>query len=469
MLEKIKETTDFIKSKTTIAPEIGIILGSGLGNLGENIESPQYISYGEIPNFPVSTVKGHKGRLIFGRFGGKNVVALQGRFHFYEGYDMKQVTFPVRIFKELGIKLLIVSNAAGGMTPGFKIGDIMIINDHINMFPTNPLIGHNEDSLGPRFPDMSEPYDHALIEKMNQIAKSNNIQVHNGVYVGVSGPCFEGILYPGGHSENRAMPHWCWVSDYCPFGFEKPATSWVADSMGYRYGLNKQNAGTGYKTLEDNGQHFLAGQKLQTKIWNPNLDLGLEQKGGYENYQPEVNSLNELINYSLKGYVSEVRLGTRVINLLSNDANFLQWEDKLIKDIQSKKNGGSAKELIIFGGNTSTNLSIGWQGAITVFEACMGNHPFVSESLFPETWAVGRNELTWIVRKTYVDVIYNVNEIGVITMHYSINDILDLEPDYKNQEDMYNYIVEGLGYYYHERLGGRRDMKVKANWSKTIK
>jgi purine-nucleoside phosphorylase len=191
MLEKIKETTDFIKSKTTIAPEIGIILGSGLGNLGENIESPQYISYGEIPNFPVSTVKGHKGRLIFGRFGGKNVVALQGRFHFYEGYDMKQVTFPVRIFKELGIKLLIVSNAAGGMTPGFKIGDIMIINDHINMFPTNPLIGHNEDSLGPRFPDMSEPYDHALIEKMNQIAKSNNIQVHNGVYVGVSGPCFE--------------------------------------------------------------------------------------------------------------------------------------------------------------------------------------------------------------------------------------------------------------------------------------
>ncbi len=191
MLEKIKETTKFIKTRITEQPEIGIILGSGLGNLGENIENPVYIPYSEIPNFPVSTVKGHKGRMIFGNFGGKRVIALQGRFHFYEGYSMKEVTFPIRVFKELGIGLLILSNAAGGMNPAHKIGDIMIINDHINMFPTNPLMGHNEDSLGPRFPDMSEPYDLSLIEKMNEIAKKNNIHVHNGVYVGVSGPCFE--------------------------------------------------------------------------------------------------------------------------------------------------------------------------------------------------------------------------------------------------------------------------------------
>ncbi len=191
MLAQIKETSDFIRSVINTVPEIGIILGSGLGNLGENIESPQYIPYEEIPNFPVSTVKGHKGRLIFGRFGGKHVVALQGRFHFYEGYDMKQVTFPVRVFKELGIKMLIVSNAAGGMNPEFKIGDIMIIHDHINLFPTNPLIGPNDDHLGARFPDMSEPYDPRFIKTMENIAASNNITIRKGVYVGVSGPCFE--------------------------------------------------------------------------------------------------------------------------------------------------------------------------------------------------------------------------------------------------------------------------------------
>jgi purine-nucleoside phosphorylase len=191
MLEKIKETCSFIRQKIDTTPEIGIILGSGLGNLGENIENPVFLPYEDIPNFPVSTVAGHKGRLISGTFGGKNVIALQGRFHFYEGYDMKEVTFPIRVFMEMGVKLLIVSNAAGGMNPDFRIGDIMIINDHINMFPTNPLMGQNDDRLGPRFPDMSEPYDLKVISKMLNIAQTNNIPIKQGVYVGVSGPCFE--------------------------------------------------------------------------------------------------------------------------------------------------------------------------------------------------------------------------------------------------------------------------------------
>lgn len=191
MLEKIRNTANFIKSKTSIQPEIGIILGTGLGNLGESIENPEYLPYTEIPDFPQSTVKGHKGRFIFGTLSGKKVVAMQGRFHFYEGYDMKEVTFPIRIMKELGINLLILSNAAGGMNPNFKVGDIMIINDHINMMPTNPLMGPNIDELGPRFPDMSEPYDLSLVKKMKEIAAKEDIKIHEGVYVGVSGPCFE--------------------------------------------------------------------------------------------------------------------------------------------------------------------------------------------------------------------------------------------------------------------------------------
>jgi len=191
MLERIKKTTSFIQSKVTVVPEIGIILGTGLGNLAENIENPEYVSYSEIPDFPQSTVKGHKGRFIFGTFSNKKVVAMQGRFHFYEGYDMKDVSFPIRVMKELGIKLLILSNAAGGMNPDFKVGDIMIIKDHINMMPTNPLMGPNIDELGPRFPDMSEAYDLSLVDKMKKIAIKENILLHEGVYVGVSGPCFE--------------------------------------------------------------------------------------------------------------------------------------------------------------------------------------------------------------------------------------------------------------------------------------
>ena len=191
MYEKIQETTAYLKSKINTIPEIGIILGSGLGNLGNQIDVDIAIPYGEIPNFPVSTVKGHSGKLIFGKLGGKNVIALQGRFHFYEGYNMKEVTFPVRIMQAFNVKLLILSNAAGGMNPDFKVGDIMLINDHINLFPENPLLGPNDDRLGDRFPDMSEVYSKELIVKAHKIAKDNGIKLHEGVYAGTTGPTFE--------------------------------------------------------------------------------------------------------------------------------------------------------------------------------------------------------------------------------------------------------------------------------------
>ncbi len=191
MYEKIQETTAYLKTRIKTQPEIGIILGSGLGNLGNQIEVEVAIPYGEIPNFPVSTVKGHSGQLIFGKLGGKNVIALQGRFHYYEGYSMQEVTFPVRIMQAFKVELLIISNAAGGMNPDFKVGDIMLINDHINMFPDSPLMGPNDDRLGVRFPDMSEVYSKELILKAHKIAKANNIFLHEGVYAGTSGPTFE--------------------------------------------------------------------------------------------------------------------------------------------------------------------------------------------------------------------------------------------------------------------------------------
>jgi purine-nucleoside phosphorylase len=191
MLEQIKSTAAYIQSKISIQPEIGIILGTGLGGLVKEINIKHSIPYEDIPNFPVSTVEGHSGKLIFGELGGKNVVAMQGRFHYYEGYDMKQVTFPVRIMKFLGIQQLFVSNAAGGTNANFEIGDLMIINDHINMFPSNPLIGKNIPELGPRFPDMSDVYDKNIIEKAKKIAAKNNIKIHEGVYLGLSGPTFE--------------------------------------------------------------------------------------------------------------------------------------------------------------------------------------------------------------------------------------------------------------------------------------
>ncbi|MCF8296298.1 MAG: purine-nucleoside phosphorylase [Saprospiraceae bacterium] len=191
MLDKIKETTDYILNNISEKPQVGIILGTGLGNLGEEIEISQTLSYKDIPNFPVSTVSGHKGQLIFGKLGGKNVVAMQGRFHYYEGYTMKELTFPIRVFKFLGIEALIVSNAAGGMNPEFEIGDLMIITDHINLMSSNPLMGPNEDKLGPRFPDMHEAYSKDLIAKAKKAANDNNISFRTGVYAAVSGPTFE--------------------------------------------------------------------------------------------------------------------------------------------------------------------------------------------------------------------------------------------------------------------------------------
>lgn len=191
MLEQIKlSTADIHRQTNNFQPEVGIILGTGLGGLVKEIKAEYSIPYEEIPNFPVSTVEGHSGRLIFGMLGGKKVVAMQGRFHYYEGYTMQQVTFPVRVMKYLGIKTLFLSNASGGVNPNFEIGEIMIINDHINMFP-NVLIGKNFNELGVRFPELSEAYDKALIEKAKAIAQKNNIKVSEGVYVGLTGPTLE--------------------------------------------------------------------------------------------------------------------------------------------------------------------------------------------------------------------------------------------------------------------------------------
>ncbi|MCM1483971.1 MAG: purine-nucleoside phosphorylase [Muribaculaceae bacterium] len=191
MIEKIQQTADFIRSRVDSLPTTAIILGTGLGALVDHIEDKKFIPYTEIPNFPVSTVEGHSGNLIFGRLGTKPVMAMQGRFHYYEGYDMKEVTFPVRVMKALGIQTLFVSNAAGGMNKEFQVGDIMIITDHINLFPENPLRGKNDPRLGTRFPAMTEAYDHKLIALADTIAAEKNIRVMHGVYVGVTGPTFE--------------------------------------------------------------------------------------------------------------------------------------------------------------------------------------------------------------------------------------------------------------------------------------
>ena len=191
MLEKINQTTAFIRDKIKGMPEYGIVLGSGLGGLVKEISVQVSLAYESIPNFPVSTVKGHGGNLIIGELGGKQVIALQGRFHYYEGYSMQEVTFPIRVMIALGVKKLILSNASGGMNPNYEIGDVIIITDHINLMPTNPLIGKNIDELGPRFPDMSEPYEPKMIVKAAEIATSLKIRYHKGVYAGVSGPCFE--------------------------------------------------------------------------------------------------------------------------------------------------------------------------------------------------------------------------------------------------------------------------------------
>lgn len=191
MLQKIKETADFLRTKVKDLPKTAIILGSGLGNLVDHIEDKTVIPYAAIPNFPVSTVEGHSGNLIFGTLSGKKVIAMQGRFHYYEGYDMKAVTFPVRVFKELGVETLYVSNAAGGMNKEFLVGDVMVITDHINLFPENPLRGKNYNELGTRFPAMTEAYDHELVALADSIAAEKDIRLMHGVYVGTTGPTFE--------------------------------------------------------------------------------------------------------------------------------------------------------------------------------------------------------------------------------------------------------------------------------------
>jgi purine-nucleoside phosphorylase len=190
MLEKIIKTADFLRSKGFTDPEAGIVLGTGLGGLTTEIDNQIEVPYASIPDFPVSTVKGHAGKLIFGDFGGKKVVAMKGRFHYYEGYGSEQVTFPIRVMKELGIRALFLSNAAGGVNPSFRIGDIMIINDHICLVD-NPLVGPNDDRIGPRFPDMSVPYDNQLIEKAEAVAAGLGIPVTKGVYLSTTGPTFE--------------------------------------------------------------------------------------------------------------------------------------------------------------------------------------------------------------------------------------------------------------------------------------
>lgn len=192
MFDRIQSTANHIKAQTNnFIPETGIILGTGLGGLVHEIEAEFVLPYETIPDFPVSTVEGHSGKLIFGKLSGKNVVAMQGRFHFYEGYTMQQVVYPVRVMKLLGIQRLFVSNASGGVNPAFEIGDLMIQTDHINLFPANPLIGPNDKRFGPRFPDMSEPYDHAMIAMAKKLGREMDIKLQEGVYVGLSGPTFE--------------------------------------------------------------------------------------------------------------------------------------------------------------------------------------------------------------------------------------------------------------------------------------
>lgn len=191
IMQQLEEAASYIRRQAREMPEIGIILGSGLGNLTRELEGEMSISYKDIPHFPVSTVEGHEGKLILGRLRGKNVAVLSGRFHFYEGYTPQQVVFPIRVMRLLGVQTLLISNAAGGMNPRFRVGDLMIIRDHISLFISNPLVGTNEPALGTRFPDMSEPYSPELIERARAVASAAGIVLHDGVYCGVTGPTFE--------------------------------------------------------------------------------------------------------------------------------------------------------------------------------------------------------------------------------------------------------------------------------------
>lgn len=191
IMKELKETVKFLQKEYKHTPTVGIVLGSGLGNFTNEIDIEKEVAYEDIPNFPVSTVQGHKGRLIFGKLGGKTVVAMAGRFHYYEGYEAQEVVYPIRVMKLLGVETLLLSNAAGGVNTSYKVGDIMIIKDHVSFFTPNPLIGRNIEEFGPRFPDMSEPYKKTLIQKAKEIAAAHNYDVKEGVYLAVTGPTFE--------------------------------------------------------------------------------------------------------------------------------------------------------------------------------------------------------------------------------------------------------------------------------------
>ena len=236
MYAKIQETASWLKQRMTTSPKTAIVLGTGLGQLASEITDTYEFAYQEIPNFPVSTVEGHSGKLIFGKLGGKDIMAMQGRFHFYEGYSMKEVTFPVRVMYELGIQTLFVSNAAGGMNPEFRIGDIMAITDHINLFPEHPLRGKNFPT-GPRFPDMHEAYDHELIELADQIAKEKDIRLMHGVYVGTQGPTFETpaeyrmFALIGGHAVGMSTVPEVIVAHHC--GIKTFGISVITDLGGF--------------------------------------------------------------------------------------------------------------------------------------------------------------------------------------------------------------------------------------------
>ena len=191
VMERISEAAAYLESRTPSTPGIGIVLGSGLGNFSREISIDLEIPYSDIPHFPVSTVEGHSGRLIFGTIAGKPVVAMAGRFHYYEGYETDEVVFPIRVMRHLGVHTLLVSNAAGGVNPGFKVGDLMVITDHISLSTVNPLLGRNISELGPRFPDMSEPYCKELLRKADEAAVEHGLELRKGVYFGVTGPTFE--------------------------------------------------------------------------------------------------------------------------------------------------------------------------------------------------------------------------------------------------------------------------------------
>jgi len=191
IMVKIHEAIDFIRSKSLINPTVGVVLGSGLGGFINYVDIDQEISYSDIPHFPESTVEGHQGKLILGKIGNKAIVIMSGRFHYYEGYSPDEVIFPIRVMKFLGVQTFFISNAAGGVHPNFEVGDLMIIKDHISFAIINPLIGKNIEALGPRFPDMSEPYSKNLISKGHQVAAEHGYQLNEGVYFGVTGPTFE--------------------------------------------------------------------------------------------------------------------------------------------------------------------------------------------------------------------------------------------------------------------------------------